>query len=226
MKRKSKLKFVEQRAVRAAHRMTPKTEKQQDFQKALESATLVCGVGCAGTGKTYVAGMTAAKMLLDGDIKQIVLTRPNVATGRTLGHFPGDISEKLAPWLAPILNVLKQGLGAGDYACRLGKSILIQPLETIRGQSFEDSFVIIDESQNLNLEEIKALTTRIGEGTVMVLTGDPSQSDIKDGSDLSRFLVMCSRNGIDVPIIEFGVEDIVRSDMCADLIRMFHEENI
>jgi len=211
---------------RPAYKIVPKNPLQADFIKALKTKPLVAGLGCAGTGKTYVAGMIAAQMLLKGEIDQIVLTRPNVATGKTLGHFPGDISEKLAPWLAPILNVLKYGLGSGDYEYRLGKTILTQPLETIRGQSFDNSFVIVDESQNLGIEELKALTTRIGDNCVMALIGDETQSDVRNGSDLTRFVEMCNRADIDVPIIRFGIDQIVRSDICADLVKMFYHENI
>ena len=203
-----------------------RSEKQQDLAIYLHTHQLVCGIGCAGTGKTYTTGMVAARMLLENRVEQIVLTRPNVPTGRSLGFFPGTVEEKLAPWLAPITNVLKEGLTSSVYEKMEGSQILIQPLETIRGMSFDNSFIIVDESQNLTLEEIKALSTRIGEGTVMSLIGDPAQSDVKKGNDLTRFVEMCNRNDIEVPSVEFGVDDVVRSDICGDLIRMFHNENI
>ncbi len=203
-----------------------RTQKQEDLAQYYHTHQLVCGVGCAGTGKTYTTGMIAARMLVEGRIKQIVLTRPNVSTGRTLGLFPGDIKDKLAPWLAPITNVLKDGLGAVAYEKMVDTQILVQPLETIRGMSFDDTFVIVDESQNLSLEEIKALTTRIGEGTVMALIGDPNQSDVKNGTALTRFVDMCNNNDIEVPAVHFTVDDCVRSDICGELIRMFHKEDI
>jgi len=211
---------------RPAYKIVPKNELQAEFIKALKTKPLVMGIGPAGTGKTYVAGMIAAQMLLKGEIDKIILTRPNVATGKTLGHFPGSVSEKLAPWLAPILNVLKYGLGTGDYEYRLEKTILVQPLETIRGQSFDDAFVIVDESQNLTIEEIKALTTRIGDNTVMALIGDSTQADVRNGTELTRFVEMCHKSDIDVPVITFGIDQIVRSDICADLVKMFYHENI
>jgi len=207
-------------------RFDPRTEKQEELAIAFHTHQLVCGIGCAGTGKTYTTGMVAARMLLEKRTEKVVLTRPNVPTGRTLGHFPGTIGEKLAPWLAPITNVLREGLTPDTYEQMMDRQILIQPLETIRGMSFENSFVIVDEAQNLTLEEIKALSTRIGEGTVMALIGDPAQSDVKKGNDLSRFVDMCNNNSIEVPSIEFSVDDVVRSDICGDLIRMFHKEGI
>jgi phosphate starvation-inducible PhoH-like protein len=170
--------------------------------------------------------MIAVQKLLRDEINQIIISRPNISTGKSLGSFPGDVGEKMAPWLAPILTVLKKGLGAADYECRLNKSILIQPLETIRGQSFDDSFVIVDESQNLEMEEIKAIVTRLGENCTLALIGDPNQSDIKNGTSLSRFVNMCNQGDVDVPLIEFTIDDIVRSDICAQMIKLFHNNNL
>jgi phosphate starvation-inducible PhoH-like protein len=225
-KSKQKKEHTRERSLRAANQLKPKTDNQREFMAALNSKAMVCGIGCAGTGKTYIAGMIAVQKLLRNDIDKIILTRPNVSTGKSLGSFPGDVSEKMAPWLAPILNVLKIGLGAGDYECRMGKSILIQPLETIRGQSFDDAFVIVDESQNLEMEEIKAIVTRLGENTTLALIGDPNQSDIKNGTALTKFVNLCNKTDIDVPLVEFGFEDIVRSDICSDMIKMFHTHNL
>lgn len=204
----------------------PKNERQALFIHNIENSNLTVGLGCAGTGKTFIAASMAAKMLLKGEVNRIVLTRPNVSTGRSLGFFPGSIEEKLAPWLAPCTNVLIQQLGKADYECRLGKSIFVQPLETIRGTSFEDAFIIVDEAQNLSIEEIKAVTTRIGEGCCMVLIGDAAQSDVKRGEDLLKFIRLCKKSGIDVPVVEFRIEDIVRSDIVGQLVRMFYEENL
>jgi len=204
----------------------PRTINQNKLWTALLNKPLVCGIGFAGTGKTFVTGMTACSMLVDKKIKKIILTRPNVPTGRTLGHFPGTIQEKMEPWLAPITTVLKEGLGKGRYEAMLNYEILIQPIETIRGQSFDDAFIIVDESQNLTIDELKALTTRIGEGSHMALIGDPQQSDIKNGNDLLDFVHMCRESNIDVPLIEFGISDIVRSDLCKSLITMFYENNL
>jgi phosphate starvation-inducible PhoH-like protein len=225
MSRKRKEKFMNERQVRPAFNVVPKTEKQDFLMRAIEQKTLIIASGCAGTGKTYCAGMMAAKLLLKGEASNIVLTRANVPTGRSLGSFPGTVEEKMAPWLAPITSVLSQGLGRGDFECRMGKSIHIQPIETIRGQSFAHSIILVDEAQNLTFEEIKAITTRIGEGSKLILMGDPDQSDVKNGNDLMKFATMCYNHDIDVPVIEFTVNDIVRSDIVADLVRMFYSES-
>lgn len=222
---KTKEKFMNKRTVRPAFNVVPKTQKQDQLMRAIEANTLIIASGCAGTGKTFCAGMMAAKLLLKGEVNNIIMTRANVPTGRSLGSFPGTVEEKMAPWLAPITSVLKEGLGSGDFQCRMGKSIHIQPIETIRGQSFADSIILVDESQNLTFDEIKAITTRIGEGSKLILMGDPDQSDVKNGNDLMKFATMCYNHDIEVPIIEFVVDDIVRSDMVADLVRMFYNES-
>ena len=224
--KKIQAKFAREREVRPAFNVIPKTTNQDYLMRSVENKVLTIATGPAGTGKTYCAGMIAAKLLLKGKINSIVLTRANVPTGRSLGHFPGTVEEKMAPWLAPIINVLKEGLGKGDVDCRMGKSILIQPIETIRGQSFSDSIILVDEAQNLTMDEIKAITTRIGDNSKLVLMGDPAQSDVREGTDLSRFASLCYRGGIDAPVIEFGVNDIVRSDIVGDLVRMFYEKNL
>ena len=195
--------------------------------KAIDFNVLTVVIGPAGTGKTYCTGMKVAQLFSTGRYSRIVLTRANVPTGKSLGFFPGTVAEKMEPWLAPITNVLKDGLGKGQYEYleRKGK-IVVQPIETIRGNSYEDALVIVDEAQNLSMEEIKAITTRIGENSKMILTGDPAQSDVKNGTDLNRFCELCNSNSIDVGYIEFGIDDIVRSDIVGQLVRMFYNKGI
>jgi phosphate starvation-inducible PhoH-like protein len=205
----------------------PKNQKQETLLKSIRLHPLVCAIGPAGTGKTYCSAMQAANLFLQGGYRKIVLTRANVPTGRSLGFFPGTVEEKLAPWLAPIVNVLKKAFGESHYQnlVAMGR-IELQPLETIRGMSYEDAIIMVDEAQNLNMEEIKAITTRLGEGSKLVLMGDQSQSDVENGKSLIRFVELCKRSDIEVPIIEFGVDDIVRSDIVGQLVRMFLKEKI
>lgn len=203
----------------------PKNKKQQRLMDAIRSNPITVTIGCAGTGKTYCSAMTAAQLFLSGQYSKIVLTRANVPTGRSLGHFPGTVQEKMAPWLAPLTNVLRKAFGEGHYEYLAAKSAVeIQPLETIRGQSYEDCIILVDEAQNLNFEEIKAITTRLGEGSKLVLMGDPAQSDVQDGRSLLKFANLCNKNSIGIPVIEFGVDDIVRSDIVAQLVRLFMTE--
>lgn len=223
-KKESQLQEIESSA---AFHIQPKNNTQQYLLDCIDNSTMTVCIGPAGTGKTYCAGMKTAQLYLKGKFDNIVLTRANIPTGKSLGYFPGTVEEKMEPWLRPITNVLKDGLGKGRYEYMTSKEqIIVQPIETIRGNSFDYSIVIVDEAQNLSLEEIKAITTRIGEYSKLILLGDPAQSDIRDGNDLLHFVAMCDNYGIDVPIVRFTVNDIVRSDIVAQLVKMFVKENL
>jgi phosphate starvation-inducible PhoH-like protein len=205
----------------------PKNQKQDTLINAIKQKSIVVTIGCAGTGKTYCSAGTAAQLFLKGKHNKIVLTRANVPTGKSLGHFPGDIKEKMTPWLMPMLEVLRKALGQNKYEYMLNKGqIEIQPIETIRGRSYENSIVLVDEAQNLSMDELKAISTRIGENTKLVLMGDPAQSDVNKGRDLVLFCEKVNKANIDIPIITFGVNDIVRSDIVADLVKLFIEEKL
>jgi phosphate starvation-inducible PhoH-like protein len=207
----------------------PKNDKQDYLIRAIKSAPITVTMGCAGTGKTYCSAGTVAQLFANGKngYEKIVLTRANVPTGKSLGHFPGTIEEKMTPWLMPMLEVLKKAFGKGKFEYMLSKGqIEIQPIETIRGRSYENSLVLVDEAQNLCMDELKAITTRIGENTKLVLMGDPAQSDVDNGKDLVRFCRKVNNAGIDLPVVQFGVNDIVRSDIVADLVKMFIEERL
>jgi len=207
--------------------LLPKNEKQDDLINAIKGYPITVTMGCAGTGKTYCSAGTVAQLFMQGKYKKIVLTRANVPTGKSLGHFPGTVEEKMTPWLMPMLEVLTKAFGRGKYEYMLNKGeIEIQPIETIRGRSYENALVLVDEAQNLCIDELKAITTRLGENSKLVLMGDPAQSDVRDGKDLVNFARMVNGAGIELPVIEFGVEDIVRSDIVADLVRLFIEEDM
>ena len=224
---KKKQAFVEEMKAAYAFHIQPKTATQSYLLESIENSVMTVCIGPAGTGKTFCSGMKAAQLWLRGGYDRIVLTRPNVATGKSLGYFPGTVEEKMEPWLKPLMEVLKDGLGKGRYECLVQRGqIEIQPLETIRGRSFERCLVLVDEAQNLNIEELKAVTTRIGENSKLILLGDPKQSDINNGNDLIRFVEMCHRHNIDVPIIKFSIDDIVRSDIVSQLCKMFYKENL
>lgn len=211
---------------RAVH-IQAKTKNQSlllDAIRAMEvtsEASIVIAEGPAGTGKTYISGNAVVNLLQKGIVNKIVLTRPNVSTGRSLGFFPGSIQEKLEPWLAPMISVLKKRLGANDYDAKVHNgSISIYPLETIRGASFEHTAILVDEAQNLNYEEIKALSTRLGEGSLMIFMGDTAQRDTRD-SGLVEFGKIVKKYDLPIPIVEFTVDDIVRSDLVGQLVRSF-----
>lgn len=219
--------FVREIETSGAFHIQPKNATQQYLLDCINDNVMTIAIGPAGTGKTYCTGMKASQMFLKGGYEHVVLSRPNISTGKSLGAFPGTLEDKMTPWLAPILNVLKDGFGTGRYAYMMEKKVIqIQPIETVRGMSFENSIVIIDEAQNLTIEELKAVTTRIGEGSKLILMGDPNQNDLKQGCDLTRFVDLCHKHQIEAPIVTFGLKDIVRSDIVAQLCKMFYNESI
>jgi phosphate starvation-inducible PhoH-like protein len=212
--------------VEKAVHIQPKTQTQDRLLRAIESSQLVVTIGPAGVGKTFCAVNAAVNLLVQGRIKKLVLVRANIPTGKTLGSFPGDIYDKLGPWLAPMTSEIKKRLGANDYdAKRHSGQIEFHPLETIRGASFENTIILVDESQNLTYEEVKAITTRIGEGSKMILMGDPMQRDTRD-SGLVEFKKIIKKYDLEVPVVEFSVDDIVRSDLVASLVKAYinHEK--
>lgn len=226
-KRKSRYAEKPNNIHRIGFHVIPKNGKQESLLRAIKSNPITVTIGCAGTGKTYCSAGTVAQLYLQGKHKKIVVTRANVPTGKSLGHFPGTIQEKMTPWLLPMLEVFQKAFGKEKYKYMMNKNeIEIQPIETIRGRSYENALVLVDEAQNLCMNELKAITTRIGENTKLVLMGDPAQSDVRDGRDLVNFARKVNNAGIDLPVIQFGVEDIVRSDIVADLVRLFIEEGM
>lgn len=216
----SKVKPFVSKVDKAIH-IEPKTKNQDSLLRALNSSPLVVTTGPAGVGKTWCAVNHAVNQLVSGRTTRIVMTRANIPTGRSLGFFPGTIIEKLEPWLAPMISVIKQRLGANDYdnKVRLGQ-IQLYPLETIRGTSFDDTTLLVDEAQNLTYEEVKALTTRLGENSQIVLMGDPTQSDIR-ANGLSTLKNIIESQALKVPVVTFTVDDIVRSDLTATLVRAY-----
>lgn len=205
--------------------LKPKNEKQNELMHAMDKYNQLVVFGPAGTGKTFVIAAKAAQMYLRGDIKQIVITRANVATGKSLGFFPGTVDEKMLIWLQPVVQVLKLYLGTSIFEIAMKRGeIVFQPLETIRGMSFSNACVIVDEAQNIEIHEIKALLTRIGENSKIVLNGDVSQKDLKVNSGLEFVIDSISKNRIltDMThVCEFSIDDIVRSEICRQWVIHF-----
>jgi phosphate starvation-inducible PhoH-like protein len=205
----------------------PKNEKQASYIDALKHSPQVIVTGSAGTGKTYIAASWASKLFAEGRVERIILTRPNVPSGRSLGFFPGTMEEKMAPWVIPFTDVIQQHLGAGAFDASVKKrSIDIVPFEVMRGRTFHNSFVILDEAQNTTPSEMKMFLTRIGDESQVVINGDIKQSDLKADSGLLTVLRMIQKQRLPVPHIEFTVEDIVRSDICAMWVKAFDRHGI
>jgi phosphate starvation-inducible PhoH-like protein len=207
--------------------LTAWNETQRQYIEVLRTTDQVVVFGPAGTAKTYIASTIAADMYHNKDIHKIVVTRPHVAVGRDLGSLPGDVNEKCAPWSLPVVDVLEKHLGKGvvDTGFKNG-NIETAPLALMRGRSFEDAFVIVDEAQNLTVDELKMLVTRIGEGSKLVINGDVQQSDLKGPDGLSKIVHLIKKYQMPIPIIEFGVDDIVRSDITKMWIETFVKEGI
>ena len=207
--------------------IVPKTPKQKEFLDALRSSSQVFVLGPAGTGKTYVTATYAADLYTLKQIDKIVITRPMVSVGKDIGILPGDLGEKVAPWALPVLDVLQKHWGKGTLETALKNgNVEIAPLALMRGRSFDNAFIIVDETQNITTHELKMLLTRVGEGTTIVLNGDVQQSDLKEADGLSKVIHLAKKHLIPVPIIEFGVEDIVRSDICKLWVKVFMVEKL
>ena len=204
-----------------------KTPKQKEFLDALKVSSQVFVLGPAGTGKTYVTATYAADLYTTKQIDKIVITRPHVAVGKELGFLKGDLTEKTMPWALPVLDVLEKHLGKGTVETGIKNgNIEMAPLALMRGRSFDNAFIIVDETQNITTHELKMLLTRVGEGTTIVLNGDVQQSDLKEADGLSKVIHLAKKYMLPVPIIEFGVEDIIRSDITAMWVKTFMKEKI
>lgn len=202
--------------------LIPQTFNQCLYANALQGDDLIFVTGCAGTGKTYMAATMAAKMYNERAIRRIVITRPNISSGKGLGFFPGTLQEKMAPWIAPIIEVLKKHLGREKVEGMIKDGhILIEPFETMRGRTFDDAFVILDEAQNTTYEELKMFLTRIGQNSKVVVNGDIQQTDLKENSGLRKIITIIKQQMLAFPVIEMTEDDILRSDVCATWIKAF-----
>ena len=207
--------------------LVPKTQRQAELLDALKSSNQVFILGPAGTGKTYVTATFAADMYTTKEIDKIVITRPHIAVGKEIGFLPGTLEEKTYPWALPVLDVLQKHLGKGAVETGIKNgNIEMAPLALMRGRSFDNAFIIVDETQNITTHELKMLLTRVGEESKIVLNGDIQQSDLKEADGLSKVIHLAKKHLMPVPIIEFGLEDIIRSDICAMWVKVFHKERL
>ena len=201
----------------------PRNANQRRYLEVLEERSLVFGSGSAGTGKTYLAVVTAVRMLRQGVVRRLVITRPVVEAGERLGFLPGDLQAKLDPYMRPIYDALFDLIDPDDFA-RLEEAGVIEvaPLAYMRGRTLSHAFVILDEGQNTTLGQMKMFLTRMGEGSRMVVTGDPSQNDLPPGqrSGLTDALLRL-RGYEDIGFVEFGPQDVVRHPLVAQIVRAY-----
>jgi phosphate starvation-inducible PhoH-like protein len=203
--------------------LLPMNPAQENYIECIHRYSQVFVTGPAGTGKTYIAAAIAADMFNKHRIKKIILTRPNIPAGKSLGFFAGTIEDKIAPWVYPLTEVLTERLGKGKYEIsRKRNDIEIVPFEVMRGRSFNDAFVILDEGQNLTPHEMKMFLTRIGENTKVIINGDISQHDLKGDSGLKIAIDLLHKHNIPAAHCNFNHDDVVRSGICAAWTRAFN----
>jgi phosphate starvation-inducible protein PhoH and related proteins len=204
--------------------IVPINEKQSAYLDALKSSAQVAVLGPAGTGKTWIAATYAADLYRQRRIDKIILTRPNVPSGRSLGFFPGGLNEKFAPWVAPVVEAIVERIGRAAYDIAVkNDDIQLVPFEVMRGRSWKDAFILLDEAQNATPAEMKTFLTRVGENCTVVINGDVSQCDLRESSGLTTVLHLIKSQGLPVPVIEFTRDDIVRSGQCAMWVAAFAE---
>ena len=185
------------------------------------------GIIAHNTGKTYVVSSIAASLYNTNKINKIVITRPHVAVGDGIGFLKGDLREKTEPWALPVLDILEEHLGKGVVECGLKKgNIEVAPMAMMRGRSFKNAFIIVDEAQNISFDQLKMLLTRVGEGSKIILNGDVMQSDLKVTDGLTTILKYVTKYNLPVPVVEFGVEDIVRSALTRMWVEVFIKEKV
>lgn len=211
-----------QKPVKAATEpLKPQTEKQKRYMSAIENFDLTFATGPAGTGKTYVCAAIAAQLLLAGKIDKIIITRPAVEAGESLGFLPGELEEKFDPYLQPFRDVLNERLGRShvDGMIKSGR-IEAAPLAYMRGRTFKKAFVILDEAQNTTPTQMKMFLTRIGHDTKVVVNGDMAQKDIRGVSGLEDAVRRLSFIP-SVKHVHFSKADIVRSGLVQEIVSAY-----
>ncbi len=203
--------------------IVPKTDAQARYLDTLAHHELTFGVGPAGTGKTFLAAAYGASLLRRGQVDRLVITRPAVEAGEKLGFLPGDLNEKVDPYLAPIWEALNDILGAEDVQRRRDKGeIEAAPIAFMRGRTLSHAFIIVDEAQNTSRLQMKMVLTRLGEGARMVVTGDPSQIDLLNPRDSGlAHALRILRDVKGVGVQEFAAEDVVRHAMVERIVRAY-----
>lgn len=202
-----------------------KTLGQKKYVDAISKNTIVMGVGPAGTGKTYLAVAMAVKAFKAHEVTKIILTRPAVEAGEKLGFLPGDLQNKVDPYLRPLYDALFDMFGAETFARHMERgSIEVAPLAYMRGRTLDDSFIILDEAQNTTREQIKMFLTRLGFNSKMVITGDITQIDLPDSKKSGLIDAMqILKNIDDISVSRFTEKDVVRHKLVQDIIKAYEK---
>lgn len=201
-------------------KIVPANDNQDTYLTAMDSDDVVIAIGSAGTGKTFLSACIAADAYVSGEIDKIILTRPNVACGADMGHLPGTDKEKIEPWMHPYLNAMKTRMTHGAFECAIKNgNIEYIPLQLMRGASYDNAVILADESQNIEREQMEMLITRPGVNTRLFINGDTKQTDLRGKSGLDWLVKEVRRQQMPIEIVEFTMNDCVRSGVC----RMFLE---
>jgi len=201
----------------------PRTNGQTEYFEAIKKFDIVFGVGPAGTGKTYLAMACAVEALKKHEVRRIILTRPAIEAGESLGYLPGDMYEKISPYLRPLYDALYDMMEAERIEKYLETGIIeVAPLAYMRGRTLNDAFIILDEAQNCTAEQMKMFLTRLGEHSRMVITGDLSQTDLPPGARSGLADALETLDGVKgVSFVTFTDRDVVRHDLVTRIVRAY-----
>lgn len=204
-----------------------KTLGQKKYVQAIKDNTIVISIGPAGTGKTYLAVALAVTAYKNKEIERIILTRPAVEAGEKLGFLPGDMQNKVDPYLRPLYDALSEMFGIETYQKLIERQVIeIAPLAFMRGRTLCSSFIILDEAQNTTCEQMKMFLTRIGEGSKMVINGDITQSDLPEGKKSGLKQASVILKGIKgIEIVNLTYRDIVRHELVSNIIKAYDSHN-
>ncbi len=203
--------------------VAPKTPAQALYLEALDREHLVFGLGPAGTGKTFLAVAHGAGLLRSGEVERLVVTRPAVEAGERLGFLPGDLNEKVDPYMAPVWEALTAILGGEALRRRRERGeIEVAPIAFMRGRTLSHAYVIVDEAQNTTRLQMKMVLTRLGEGSRMAVTGDPSQVDLVNASDSGLAHAVSILEGVEgVGVARFASEDVIRHPLVGRIVKAY-----
>ena len=205
----------------------PNGSHQQEYIETINKRVLTFGIGPAGTGKTYLAVASAVQQLVSGEVEKILLVRPAVEAGEKLGFLPGDLSQKVDPYLRPLYDALFEMLGFKETNQLIERNIIeVVPLAFMRGRTLNDSFIILDESQNATVEQMKMFLTRFGFGSKVVVTGDITQIDLPKNTQSGLVHSLDVLKGLsEVGFIKFDSKDIVRHGLVQKIVEAYEEHN-
>ena len=205
----------------------PRGTNQEKYIKSIEANDLVFGIGPAGTGKTYLAVACAVEALERDNIRKLVLVRPAVEAGERLGFLPGDLTQKIDPYLIPMYDALYEMMGFEKVSKLINRNVIeIAPLAYMRGRTLNDAYIILDEAQNTTIEQMKMFLTRIGFGSKTIVTGDVTQIDLPSTKESGlKHIRRILKNTKDIVFCEFTAKDVVRHPLVKKIIRAYEDDS-